>query len=264
MAGPMAGSKLIDEMCPPLDSTLVEQLVDEFVSLERRYVLGDWEPATLDGGQFAEACARVVYHQDAQTLHRRRGVAKCLKYVEDRDQQRQHHYPDRKSALHACRVLRAIYKFRSDRGAVHIDPVYTANHADSKLVVECARWLLCELLRVFWSGDRSAVAQTVREIVRFEVPAIAEIDGRRLLQRTDCTAEEEVLLLLHHAGESGLSRSALGQSVLKSPSSVTRALVKLTSSSVRQVLKTTGGDYILTDLGVRRVINELAEKLTVA
>ena len=129
--------------------------------------------------------------------------------------------------------------------------------------MESARWLLGEVLRVFWTGDRGVVAEAIREIVRFEVPAIAEYDGKLLLQRTDCTADEEVLLLLHHAGEGGLSRSALGQSVPKSPSSVTRALAKLTSPHVRQVLKTTGGDYILTDLGVRRVLNELAEKLTV-
>lgn len=255
---------LVAQVCPPLDKTLTTQLVDEFMSLERRYVLGDWEPATLDGGQFAEIVARIIYHQDSHNLNRRRAVGKCLKYIEDVSHQRQHSYPDRKSALHACRVLRAIYKFRSDRGAVHIDPEYTANQMDSKLVIESARWLLSELLRVFWSGDRRAVARAVREIARFEVPAIAEFEGHLLLQRTDTTTEEEVLLLLHHSGEAGLSRSELGRAVMKSPSSITRALTKLTSTRVRQVLKTKSDRYVLTDLGARRVMHELSEKLVLA
>ena len=262
MAGLIDRSSIVAETCPPLDATLVEMLIDEFISLERRYVLGDWEPATLDGGQFAEIAARIIYHQDAQNLNPRRGVGECLKYIEDHDQQgRPHHYPDRKSALHSCRVLRAVYKFRSDRGAVHIDPDYSANQMDSRLVIESARWLLGELLRVFWSGSRSAVAQVVREIVRFEVPAVLEFEGRVLLQRTDCTTEEEVLLLLHHAGEAGLSRRELGQAVLKSPASVTNAIKKLRSAGTRQVLQTAGGSYILSDLGVRRVSRQLAGKL---
>lgn len=227
-------------------------------------MLGDWEPATLDGGQLAELVARIIYHQDSQNLNRRRTVAKCLRYIEDGSQQRQHRYPDRKSALHACRVLRAIYKFRSDRGAIHIDPDYTANHMDSRLVMESARWLLSELLRVFWSGDRRAVARAVREIVRFEVPAIAQFEGRLLLQRTDTTTEEEVLLLLHYSGEVGLSRSELGRTVMKSPSSITNALAKLTSTTVREVLRTKNDQYVLTDLGARRVLNELSEKLVLA
>ena len=52
-------------LSPPLDPTLTVRLIDEFISLERRYILRDWEPAELDGGQFAEVAARVLYHQDS-------------------------------------------------------------------------------------------------------------------------------------------------------------------------------------------------------
>lgn len=261
MAPAIDASTIIAETCPPLDATLVEQLIDEFRALERRYVLGDWEPATLDGGQFAEIAARIIYSQDANNVNHRRSVSDCLKYVEDRDQKRQHSYPDPRSARHSCLVLRAMYKFRSDRGAVHIDPEYTANQLDSRLVVENARWMLAELLRVFWTGDRAIVARAVQAIIRFEVPAVLELGGRMLLQRTDCTAEEEVLLLLYHAGQVGVSRYDLGQTVLKSPSSVTRALGRLTDARRREVLRTAKGHYILTDLGVQRVLNQLGEKL---
>ena len=51
---------LIDRLAPPLDSFLAEQLVTEFISLERRYILQDWEPAELDSGQFCEIVAPSV------------------------------------------------------------------------------------------------------------------------------------------------------------------------------------------------------------
>ena len=254
---------LIASICPPLDKQLTEQLLDDFVSLERRYVLRDWEPATLDGGQFTEAASRILYHQDSGNLDRRRQVDKCLTYVEDPTNNNQHNYPERKSALHTAKVLRTIYKFRSDRGAVHIDPQYSANHLDSKFVVDCVRWVLSEILRVFWTGNRADVAVAIRAIVEYDVPVIGNYEGQLIVQRVDCTAEEEILILLYHAGEKGLSRSELGKYVPKAPARVTENLSRLSSNRMRQVIKLGNGNYRLTDLGIQRVLRELGAKLVI-
>ena len=47
----MQTSSLVSALSPPLDQQLLLALFQEFISLERRFVLCDWEPATLDGGQ---------------------------------------------------------------------------------------------------------------------------------------------------------------------------------------------------------------------
>lgn len=253
--------ELVAELVPPLDAQLAEQLISEYMSLERRYVLSDYEPATLDGGQFAEVASRIIYHQDSGNLNKRRGVDRCLSYIEDPTSQNSHNFPERKSSLHLCKVLRSIYKFRSDRGAVHIDPEYTANQLDAKLVVDNARWVLSEVLRVFWTGDRAIVAQTIREIIEYDVPIVADYEGRLLVQSTVCTTEEEVLILLYYAGESGLSRSQLGVYVEKVASAITKALKSLTSNSKRQVIQLKNKNYRLTDLGIIRVLDELGEKM---
>lgn len=253
---------LLAALAPPLDPGLTEQLLDEFVSLEKRFVLRDWEPATLDGGQFAEAAARIVYHRDSGVLKNRKELDKCLSYIEDPTNSNSHAFPpplDRRSSLHLCKVLRCIYKFRSTRGAVHIDPVYTANHLDSKFVLENARWVLSEILRVFWTGDRAMVAAAIRQIVQYDIPAIGAFDGDLLVQRTDCSAEEEALILLHYVGENGLSRRDLGRYIRSSASSVTRALQGLKKR--REVVLLKHGCFRLTDLGITRVLVELAPKL---
>lgn len=252
---------LLSALSPPLDHVLCEQLLDEFISLERRYLLRDWEPATLDGGQFVEVAARIIYHRDSANLSRRRSVSRSLQYVENSSGGNQHLFPDRKSALHLVKVLRTIYKFRSDRGAVHIDPEYSANQMDAGLLLENARWVLSEILRVFWTGDLAAVARAIRQIVQYKLPVIGEYDSRLLVERTDCTGEEEIVLLLHHAGERGLSRTQLGKYVEKHESAVSRGIKKLCSTRVRQVVKLATGNYRLTNIGTRRVLTELADKL---
>lgn len=250
---------LFQDLIKRLNPGLTDQLLSEYISQEKRYVLRDWEPATLDGGQFVEAAARIMYHIDSGTLNPRKEAGDCLAYVEDAKNQNSHLFPDRKSATHICRVLRTIYKFRSDRGAVHIDPVYTANQLDSRLVIDNSKWVLSELLRVFWSGDRKEVARAIREILQYEVPAVGRFQDRLLVQRTDCTAEEEILLLLRDSGEAGLSRQALGRFVKKTAGRVTHAVQHL--ERTRDIIELHDGTFRLTDLGALRVVQDLAEKM---
>ena len=259
----MDATTLVTKLCPPLDTVLVKSLIQEFIDVERRYVLGDWEPATLNGGQLAEIAARIVYHVDANNLNRRKGVDECLTYVEDENNANTHAFPHRRSALHLCRALRLLYKLRSQRGAIHIDPDYSANELDSTLVIGLCRWIVSEVLRIFWSGSTADVARAIREIVRFQVPAVLLLDGKPLVLRTDCTVEEEMLILLHNAGETGLTRTELGAAIPKDGSTVTRALQKLSSPAHRAVIKKGGTRYVLTPNGSLRVQKELSHKLSV-
>lgn len=261
VAAPITKEDLILGLCPPLDKGLLEQLLSEYISQEKRYILGDWEPATLDGGQFVEAAARIVYHQDSGNLNSRKKVDDCLKYVEDSANRLPHRFLDRKAARHVAKVLRTIYKFRSDRGAVHIDPDYSANQLDSKLVIESCKWVLSEILRVFWTRDLQEVAKAVREILRYEIPAVGNYDGHLIVQRLDCSVEEEILLLLYWAREDGLSRTDLGRFVRRSAPDVTKGIQSLENK--REVIQLRGY-YRLTDLGAKRVLTDLANKIRVA
>ena len=252
--------RLLQELSPPLDHLLCTQLLDEFISAERRFIQRDWEPTQLDGGQFSEVSARILYHLDSGNLTHTKEFDECAKYIEN--EQVSHAIP-RRDTLHIVRVLRTIYKFRSQRGAVHISPTYTPNHMDSKLVIECVRWVTNEILRIYWRGDREAVAKAIRELLQFDVPAIGVFEGLVLVQRTDLSPEQEILLLLHYAGEQGFSRNALGQAAQCLPSTVTRSLQKLVAPDSRQVIQLPGGNYRLTDLGSKRVREELASKLTI-
>jgi hypothetical protein len=95
------------------------------------------------GGRFAEVAARIAYSVDSGNLSRTKSVDDCLKYI-DNDQV-PHHFPERQASIHLAKAIRAIYKLRSQRGAVHVSPTYTANEIDSRLIVEAVRWLLADV-----------------------------------------------------------------------------------------------------------------------
>ena len=252
-------AKLLAELSPPLDHLLCTQLLDEFISAERRFIQRDWEPAELDGGQFCEVLARIYYHVDSGNLNRGKTFDDCVTYMEN--EQVPHKVAPRHDALHMAKILRTVYKFRSQRGAVHISPTYSPNHMDSKLVIEGVRWAMNETLRRFWRGDREAVAKAIRELLQFEVPCVGAFEDILLVQRTDLSPEEEVVVLLHYAGEQGFTRTELGRYARCSQASVTRSLQKLESPEMRQIVLLGSGKYRLTDLGSRRIREDLAPKL---
>jgi len=252
-------SALLAALSPPLDHLLASQLLDEFVSAEKRFIQRDWEPAELDGGQFAEIAARIVFHQDSGNLSQTRDFNDCLKYVED--DKTKHQVTPRHDALHIARLLRNIYKFRSQRGAVHISPSYQANHMDSKFIIEAVRWIMNEILRIFWNGDREKVARAIRELLQFDVPCIGVFEDVVLVQRTDLTTEEEILVLLHFGGEQGFSRVDIGRFAQRPASSISNAIKKLVGPEFRQIVLVSGERYRLTDLGSRRIREQLSNKL---
>jgi hypothetical protein len=253
---------LVAQLAPPLDPDLTTALVEEFISLERRFIQRDWEPAQLDGGQFCEILARILYHKDSGNLSPGKKSEDCTTYIEN--DQVPHAMTPRHDAIHLVKVIKTTYKFRSQRGGVHISPSYKPNHMDSKVIIEMVRWCFAETLRIFWSGsDREQVAKAIRELLTFDVPCIGRFEEVIMVQRTDLTAEEEILVLLHYAGEQGFSRTEVGKYAMVKAPAVTTALQKLTSPEVRQVVPLQSGKYRLTDLGSKRIREKLPDKLLI-
>ena len=256
---------LAERLSPPVDPVLAAQLVEEFAELERRYVLRDWGPSELSGGKFAEVLARILYHLDGGNLDRGREFGLCRKFLSNTEDPNLHRLPDmtgEKRVLgHLVPPLEFLHRFRSERGVAHVSDTYTANGMDARLVLEAARWLFSETLRLFWTGDREAVAAAVRETLRFDVPCIGSFGGARLVQRPGLDPEREVLLLLYDAGESGASRSDLVRDALCPGSTVDTILARLCSPDVRAAVKVGRGLYRLGDIGVRRVREDLADLL---
>jgi hypothetical protein len=250
---------LIKQLSPPIDAQLAEVYIEEFISLERRFILRDWGPAELDAGQCCEVLARILYHLDSGNLNRGKEFNECVGYLTN--DQVPHTITPRHDAIHLAMVLKTIYKLRSQLGAVHISPHYSANQMDARYVVESIRWCTSELLRKFWNADRDTVAPPIRELLEFDVPCVGEFEGELLVQRIDINSEDEILLLLHRAGDVGFVRRELGQFARLSPTNVTRSLQKLSSPAVRKVIKLKDGRFRLTDLGSKDIRERLADKL---
>ncbi|MET9264133.1 hypothetical protein [Amycolatopsis sp. NPDC004079] len=240
---------LINLLGSATDETLASQLFEEAVKLEEAFALRKWQHTELDGGRFAEVAARIIYGVDSGKFNLSKGVDECLKYLDNSNVR--HLFPDIKSANQIAHIARAIYKLRSQRGAVHVSPTYTANEIDSRFVVEGVRWILAEILRVFVTTHISTLVEAIEELSRFPQPLIRAYGGQPLVQSVSLTTEEEILAHLLHNRE-GLTQQRLVDIIPKDASGVRRSIKNLSSAKKRQIVST-GEKLQITDLGITRI-----------
>lgn len=245
----MDTKQITDNLATTVDPTLAKQLIEEAVSIEEAFALRRWKYTELDGGRFAEVAARIVYAADSHNTSLTKSVDDCLKYIDNN--QVPHNFPQPQASIHLAKVIRSIYKLRSQRGAVHVSPVFTANEIDSRLVLESARWVLAEILRIFGSIPRDDLAEIIQSLSRFPQPLIRMFGEVALLQSTTFTTEEEILAHLLFA-DSGLTATELTKAIPKDPSGIRRAATRLTTPKLRQVVLREKA-YMITDLGIQRV-----------
>jgi hypothetical protein len=257
---PLPSKRLVAELAKIVDPSFASAIVDNYVEMEQRFFAGDWQPAELDGGRLCEAISRALYQLDCGYVMHAELPGNLCDWLEDFHNKRTHKLSDT-DRRHFCKAIRLVYKFRSDRGAVHISTEYTANEMDSVLMLHAGKWMFAEFLRVAWNTDRKIIAENIADIIQLQHPVIHEVDGTPLVLDHNVSAPEEVLMLLSHADGHKLQKDEVTrQAKNNTDSSVGVAISRLTKTNE---IRATGtpGELAITPKGQKRVIEKIIPKL---
>jgi hypothetical protein len=256
---PLSAAQLVVELATIVDPAFATAIVESYSQMEQRFYAGDWQPTELDSGRLCEAVARATYQLDSGTVTHSQLPKELCEKIEDEKNQHTHNI-DPKARRHLTRAVMLVYKFRSDRGPVHISPEYSANEMDSILMLHASKWILAEFLRIAWNKDRKVIAATIADIIQLEHSLIHELDGIPLILDETVSAPEEVLVLLNHADGHRLQREeVIKQAKNNTPAAVNTALSRLSKTNE---IRTTAhpGEFALTPKGQKRVIEKIIPK----
>jgi hypothetical protein len=257
---PLSSKQLIAELAKIVDPSFANAIVDNYIEMEQRFFAGDWQPAELDGGRLCEAISRALYQLDCGYVMHTELPGNICDWLEDFNNKRTHKLSDT-DRRHFCKAIRLVYKFRSDRGAVHISTEYTANEMDSVLMLHVGKWMFAEFLRLAWNKDRKIIAETISDIIQLQHPVIHEVDGTPLVLDHNVSAPEEVLVLLSHADGHKLQKDELTrQAKNNTDSSVGVAISRLMKTNEIRATGT-AGELAITPKGQKRVIEKIIPKL---
>lgn len=257
---PLSSKQLSNELAKIVEPNFASAIVDSYIEMEQRFFSGDWQPTELDGGRLCEAISRALYQLDSGSVMCTELPGTICDWLEDFNKKRTHNLAEG-DRRHFCKAIRLVYKFRSDRGAVHISADYTANEMDSILMLHVGKWMFAEFLRLAWNEDRKIIAETIGDLIQLAHPVIHELDGVPLILDNSVSAPEEVLLLLDHADGHKLSKDELSrQAKNNSDKSVGVAISRLMKSNEIRATSTPG-ELAITPKGQKRIIEKIIPRL---
>ena len=193
----MAGLLIPNAVFVQLPAQLRLDLLGAFEEIVRNFAEGRWEPSELNGGKLAEAAYSVCEGLATGNLPLRAQkpgnmVAAC-KALE------QHTAAPRSIRIQVPRMIVAIYEIRNNRNVGHVGGDVDPNHMDAVCVLQMAKWIVAELVRVMHQLPVDEAAELVDALVERDVPLVWKVNGQRRVLDPRMSAKDRTLLLLHGA-----------------------------------------------------------------
>jgi hypothetical protein len=176
---------------------LRESLLGSFATIVRNYREGRWEPSELNGGKLCEVVYTILKgHVDGKMPSKPskpRNMVDASKELEKADDKL---FP-RAIRIQIPRILVALYEIRNNRGVGHVGGDVDPNRMDARIVLEMAKWVLADLIRVFHNLDTAKATAAVEALVDRTVPIVWEVDGKRRVLDPKLSIDDQTLLLLY-------------------------------------------------------------------
>ena len=179
-----------------LPGTLRDELLGAFNEIVKNFRERRWETAELNGGKLSEVVYSILKgYADGKYPPRakkpRNMVDACRKLETEAAA------APRSIRIQIPRMLIALYEIRSNRNVGHVGGDVDPNHMDAVCVLQMAKWIVAELVRVLHNLDTDTATAVVDDLVERETPLIWEVDGKRRVLATKLSMLDKTLLLVH-------------------------------------------------------------------
>ena len=94
-------------------------------------------------------------------------------------------------------MLPALYEIRNNRNVGHVGGDVDPNEMDSRYVAFTARWIIAEMVRVFYGVALTEAQGIVHACVQFDIPEIWAVAGVKRVMVTGLSARQQAIVLLY-------------------------------------------------------------------
>lgn len=188
---------LPDEAFASLPNGLRKDLIAAFTEIVRNFTERRWEPSELNGGKLCEVAYSVVKGiadgaMPARAAKPRNLVDACNGLGKVSAAQ-----APRSVRIQIPRMLIALYEIRNNRNVGHVGGDVDPNLMDATCVLQMAKWVVAELIRILHDLEIDEATEIVDTLVERETPLIWKVGDVKRILRADLSRESAVLLLLH-------------------------------------------------------------------
>jgi len=176
---------------------LREPLFAAFQSIEKNYREKRWEPSELNGGKLCEVVYTILKgHVDGEfpsKPSKPRNMLDACKNLEQSDAKAF----SRSVRIQIPRMVIALYEIRNNRGVGHVGGDVGPNHMDGVVVVNMAKWVFAELIRLFHGVSTEEAAAAVDSIIEREIPLVWDVGDVKRILNPGLSMKDKMLALLY-------------------------------------------------------------------
>lgn len=197
---------LISSLQNSLPDEVLTELLDEYARIKQHFFLGNFQPAELNGGRFAECVLRLLEYVDRSTFTPF-GTQLNSEGIINRISNNAN-LPNTIRLL-IPRLTRVILDVRNKRDVAHVGGEVNPNYSDSSFIVHSADWILTELVRHYHSCSIDQAASLVSTINDTQIPIVEDINGFVRVLNTSLSTSDKVLVILYSKQQEAVSEQAL-------------------------------------------------------
>ncbi|MCX5769202.1 MAG: hypothetical protein NTZ09_02845 [Candidatus Hydrogenedentes bacterium] len=175
---------------------LRKSLFDSFQSIEKNYREKHWEPSELNGGKMCEVVYSILEgHVEGKFPSKPtkpRNMVDACKNLEQADGK----LFSRSVRIQIPRMLIALYEIRNNRGVGHVGGDVDPNHMDAVVVVNIAKWIFAEVIRLFHGVTTEEASEAVDCIIEREIPLVWEVGKVKRILNPSLSMKDKTLALL--------------------------------------------------------------------
>lgn len=185
-----------------IDKNFKHKIIESFLELKRRFTQAvysdqEYDAIGLSAGKFCETLIRFLQHEL---------TGKHVKFGSPirnfADECRKLENLPREAGLESLRViiprsLLFIYTIRNKRGIGHSGGDIDANRTDIGTIVNSSTWIMCELIRIYYSVSLEEAQGIVDTLNTRTMPDIWEVMGKKRVLRKDLSFKDKTLLLCY-------------------------------------------------------------------
>lgn len=183
------------EVFAPLPAQLRKELMSSFEEIVRNFAESRWEPAELNGGKLCEVaysvCKGIVDGSMPLRASKPANMVAACQALE------KHTQAPRSIRIQIPRMLVALYEIRNNRNVGHVGGDVDPNHMDALCVLQMAKWVTADLIRVLHQMPVDQAAELVEALVEREVPLVWRVGGQKRVLDEKMSMPNKTLLLLH-------------------------------------------------------------------
>lgn len=192
-------SELLVELSVNIAQSLVEEILEHYTEMKKRFRLGDLVPAAETAGWFSESVMKCLLYLYDGTLTSKMGLSFENAFNSIMSIPKPDNTIDEYKFRLIPQVAKSVYTIRNKKKVAHargerllfVDLIY---------IVQACDWIIASFLYVSHRVNEDDALRMMIDIMELDTPLVQEIEDFFVLTTTRLTVREGLLVLLYRLG----------------------------------------------------------------